>query len=439
MYLKALPDGSLLLVKLSEDRRFQLHRYRPDSGRFEPLPAFWIPNQGWPLVAVFPSGNKAAFYGLRAETKPGEPYSLNVLDLTSGRTEILASSMAITQDAFPGGLAISKDGSHVLAGVNATDLHRIVAIPYPARGETRTLLTLSSPTAFLDTGPGDTVLADQTIGTSEVIRFAAAGGTPVQIVVLPGAQFVGFPIVLPDGRILATSRRSGRSRLLLAQPESNQSGFVETLTDSTTPAASLNSDEIVFLSGSGPDLTIAIASLAKARLLRRLEGTRGASVESLAVSSNRQTIYYASGGTIWTIPISDGKPRPLHPGNSVAVDPRSGDLIVQLVDPSGVRLLHVTSDGTSRPIVFKGDVRLAPFPLSSTAVGMDGRILAQVTSRDSWFFRPGVVDPVAGRIDRIPVGYEGDVLASGWGRMGDVVATGHPLRSTIWRFRPAAR
>ena len=439
MYPKALPDGTLLLVKLSEDSRFQLHRYHPDSGRSEPLPAFWIPNQGQPLVAVFPGGSDAAFYGLRADAKAGDPYSLNVMELASGRTEILAPSISITQAAFPGGLAVAKDGSHVLAGVNAADLHRIVAIPYPARGETRTLLTLSSPTAFLDSGPGDTVLADQVVGTSEVIRFAAAGGTPVPIVVIPGTQFDGFPIVLPDRRILATSRRSGRSRLLLAQPDSKQTGFIETLTDSTTPAAALNNDEIVFLSGRGPDRTIAIASLSKARVLRRLEGTRGVSVESLAVSSNRQTIYYASGGTIWAVPMSDGKPRPLHAGNSVAVDPRSGDPIVQLVDAAGVRLVGVTGDGTSRPIAFTSEVLLAPFPLSSNAVGVDGRILVQVTSRDSWFFRPGLVDPVSGRMDRIPLSYEGDVMAPAWDSTGEVVATGSPLRSTIWRFRPTAR
>ena len=261
----------------------------------------------------------------------------------------------------------------------------------------------------------------------------------MQIALVPGTAFDAIPIMLPDRLILETSRRSGRSRLLVAQPGSNQSGFVEALTGSTTPVAALNSDEIVFLSGSGADRTIAVASLAKARVLRRLEGTRGASVESLAVSSNRQTVYYASGGTIWAVPISDGKPRPLHPGNSVAVDPRSGDPIVQLVDPSGVRLQHLSGDGTSRPIAFKSDVLLAPFPLSSTAVGMDGRILVQVTSRDSWFFRPGLVDAVAGRMDRIPLSYEGDVMAPGWGPMGEVVATGTPLRSTIWRFRPAAR
>jgi hypothetical protein len=439
MYPKVLPDGSLLLVRLSDDRRFQLHRYRPESGRSEPLPAFWIPNQGQPLVAVFPGGNDAAFYGLRADATAGDPYSLNVMELVSGRTEILAPSISITQGAFPGGLAVAKDGSHVLAGVNAADLHRLVAIPYPARGEPRTLLTLSSPTAFLDSGPGDMILADQTIGTSEVIRFAAAGGTPVQIVALPAAQFEGFPIVLPDRRIVATSRRSGRSRLLLAQPESTQTSFVETLTDSTTPAAALNNDEIAFLSGRGPDRTIAIASLSKARVLRRLEGTRGVSVESLAVSSNRQTIYYASGGTIWAVDMSDGMPRRLRTGNSVAVDPRSGDPIVQLVDAAGVHLLRMTDAGTSQPITITSEVLLAPFPLSSNAVGADGRILVQVTSRDSWFFRPGLVDPVSGRMDRIPLNYEGDVMAPGWGSTNEVVATGSPLRSTMWRFRPAAR
>jgi hypothetical protein len=82
---------------------------------------------------------------------------------------------------------------------------------------------------------------------------------------------------------------------------------------------------------------------------------------------------------------------------------------------------------------------LALFPLSGNAVDRDGRILVQVTGRDFWFFQPGLVDPATGRLERIPLSYEGDVLSPGWSQSGDIVSAGFPLTSSIWRFRASAR
>ena len=35
---EALPDGSLLLIKLNAEGRFQLHRFWPETGRLQALP-----------------------------------------------------------------------------------------------------------------------------------------------------------------------------------------------------------------------------------------------------------------------------------------------------------------------------------------------------------------------------------------------------------------
>ena len=114
MYPKALPDGSLLVVRLNAERRLQLHHFFPDSSQIEPLPAFWTPTTGQPLVAVFGDAKEAVFYGLPADADVRGEYSLNVLDLATGRTRSLGSPIRIVQGGFPGALATSRDGSRVV-------------------------------------------------------------------------------------------------------------------------------------------------------------------------------------------------------------------------------------------------------------------------------------------------------------------------------------
>jgi hypothetical protein len=439
IYPKALPDGSLLVVKLTADRRFQLHHVWPDQGRSDPLPAFWTPNQGLPLVAPFPDGREAVFYGLPAGAESGAAYTLNVIDLTNGRSRVLDSSIEIVQGAFSGGLAVAPDSGQVLVDTSAGNLHRIVAIARD--GSRRSVLTLSAQTAYLDAGRDGTIYADQLDRIGEILRVPLSGGVPERMAVVPSA-LVGeaFPLSLPDGRVLLSSRLSGRMRIMVAAGGRDPSPLLETQMDSRTPAAVVTDDEVAFLLDAPPNQTIAIASLATGRVLRRLEATRGASVASLAVARDRQTIFYASRGTVWAVPANDGPTRRIHQGDAVAVDPRTGELVIQLFDASGARLVRVDpSGGSERPIRFTSDVFMALLPMSGSAVDQRGRVLVQVTGRDFWFWQPGVLDPATGRLDRIPLNYDGDALSPGWSRDGAVVIAGFSLASSIWRFRQHTR
>jgi hypothetical protein len=445
MYPKALPDGSLLIVRLNTDRRLQLERFLPDTGRGDPLPAFWRTNVGWPLVAAFPDGKEAAFYGLPGDAEASDGYSINVLDLTTRQTRLLSASVNIVQGAFPGGLAVSSDGTRILADDSSGDLHRVMSIARDGAGDPQTLLTLSAPSAYLASGPDESIYADQIVGRAEVLRFPVSGGTPERIAGISSGfgGGIGVPpsiLNLPDGRILLSTRVSGRLRLMVAGADREARPLLETPAESSTPAVVMGDDEVAFMADTAPNQTIAMASLTSGRILRRLEGTRGASIEGMAVSSDRQTIFYGSRGTIWAIPANDGPPRKVHEGDAVAVDPRTDDLIVQQFDAKGARLIRVAPDGgRAQAVPFEGDVFLALFPMSGTAVGRDGRILVEITGRDFWSFRPGLVDPKTGRLEPIPLDYTGDVLSPAWSQKGDVIAAGSSIASSMWRFRRESR
>src|SRR5439155_19858913 len=60
---EALPDGSLLAVKVDAERNFQVHRFRPDTGRLDKVgPALVRDGTVLPL-RVFPDGREAILYG----------------------------------------------------------------------------------------------------------------------------------------------------------------------------------------------------------------------------------------------------------------------------------------------------------------------------------------------------------------------------------------
>jgi hypothetical protein len=69
----------------------------------------------------------------------------------------------------------------------------------------------------------------------------------------------------------------------------------------------------------------------------------------------------------------------------------------------------------------------------------DGRLLAPLAPRDSWFNPPDVIDIATGRITRIPVDNQSDYSSIGWARDGQVIALMNGLRATLWKFQPALR
>jgi hypothetical protein len=214
--------------------------------------------------------------------------------------------------------------------------------------------------------------------------------------------------------------------------------FVETQEETTGPLTLVGQTEVAFLTGSERSRTIAIASLADRRIIRKLEGPKGAEIDSMVSSPDSKTIYYAAAGSIWRVPVNDGKPEKIRTGDSVTMDPYAHQLILRITDKDGTRLVRAPLDGgPDQPIALQKDVRLAPLFLSSNAVGKDGRILAQQAPPSSWFWPLGLIDPRSGQAPLLQVGYDAD-MTGGWASDGTLVIVSQALHATLLRSRPEA-
>ena len=92
------------------------------------------------------------------------------------------------------------------------------------------------------------------------------------------------------------------------------------------------------------------------------------------------------------------------------------------MDSAQNRLFSVPLDGSpGSEIPLDRSIPMAPSQLSTNALNGDGRLLAPLAPRDSWFNPPGVIDTATGRISRIPSDNLGDYRSLGWnsGRPGD--------------------
>ena len=432
---QVLPDGSLLVTRINAERQSQLHRFWPETGRLQALNALVSAATSYAPVRVVPGGAAAVFYGRPLDQIGGLDH-IHWLDLASNKNRRLAPSipaLGVTEISFP--IAVEGDGRSVLFDLPAGNLHHIIAAPTDGSASLRPVLDLTAAPGYLDIGPDGSLYLDQWTRPGEVLRFAPEGGSVErlgEVVSFPSA----LPISLPDGRMLVPSRPAGRDRLIVFSPGKDPSPFLDTEEETTSPAVLVGPKEVAFLLGTPPNRTIALASISDGRLLRRLDGSKGAAIDGLAASPDGKTLYYTAAGMVWTIPSTDGAPRKLRSGEGVTVDPYKQDLIIKLNERSGVRLVRMPlSGGPDRPIPVEGDVSLTPTPLPPNMVARDGRIVLQITPRDSWFWPAGLLDPATGRLQKIPLPYEGDMPAPSWTADGKIVTIAYPLRAALWRFR----
>ena len=158
----------------------------------------------------------------------------------------------------------------------------------------------------------------------------------------------------------------------------------------------------------------------------------------MAASPDGRTVYYIASGVVWAAPSNEaqGTRRKLRDGDGVAVDPRNGDLIIQLFAADGVRLIRMPSSGPEQEISFSTDrFVMYPIPLSANAVGPDGRILVQGGQTDTWSFYVGVIDPSKKSVKVVPLIFDGDTAVPGWTKDGKIVSIGFRYRMNLWRFR----
>jgi hypothetical protein len=441
---QVLPDGSLLVVRVNKDRDFQLYRFWPESGRLEPLDAYFREGLDLaPPVRAFRDGKDAVFFARTLEQDKADPSDhLYTIDLASGKTRRLAPELDLqlpsTISFFP--LAVAPDDQSVLVDLKVGDVHRLISIPRNGNGPTRTSLSLTLSPWFMDLDKDGNLYLDQSERPIEVLRFSASGGTPELLAGPMSALRGGYAMFqLPDGRVVLDSEVAGRSRLLAAKPGREPVPLIATKEETSAPACRAGEGEVAFLLGPPDRAVVAVASIADGRIVRRFESIPASQISELAASPDGKTLYYAASGTIWAISASGGQPHRIAPGNAVAAHPNGRDLIVEVIEKEGVRLSRVpVSGGPEQPIPIQSALRLAPGLMGSNAIGKDGRLVLSVAKPDAWFYGAGILDPRSGKLAGIALSFTGDLLAPGWLDDGRILSSGWPLRATLWRFRPAA-
>jgi hypothetical protein len=299
-------------------------------------------------------------------------------------------------------------------------------------------MNLQDQPETLDVGPDGSIYADQVRRYAEVLRFDVSGEDLRRVDVIPNPVIAEPPLHLPDGRTLLSVVLAGHRRLVIATPGKDPTPFVEGDEESGTPAALLGKDRVAFMTGKEKDRRIAIASLDSGRVLRRLESVPAGTISAMASSPDGRTIYVVDSGKVWSISTEDGTRLEIHAGDGVAVAPDGKSLTIQLAQVGKVEWVRVDlASGSAQPIAVK---EAAIFPIATppgpNAVGPDGRILMAI-SPNSWFFPPAIFNPKTGTIQRIPIRYDADMFTPGWTPDGKIIAVGHTMESTIWRFRPS--
>jgi sugar lactone lactonase YvrE len=436
-----LPDGSLLVTRVNADRVYQLHRFWPETRRLEALPALPSASVLYPAVRAFPDGREAIFFGRPLDGTQTADH-LYVVDLTSGRVRRIVPTVAISPPGWGFPLTVTPDGGSVLFDLPAGNLHRIVAVPRDGSGQVRPIVTLTELPLWLDVGPDGSLYVDQIDQPADLLRFSPVSGAleriPVPSVYASNLANTQSALPLPDGRVLLTGRIVGRDRILVMAPGKDPVPFVATDEETTGPLAMVGEDAFVFVAGTVPTRTLALASVADGRISRRLARVNANAILGVAGSPDGTTIFYVDSGTVWSVPAGDGEPRKIRGGNSVAVDPRGRDLLITVYEPTGARLIRMpTSGGSEQVMPFPGDLRLSPYAtLSGNAIARDGRIAVRVTPIDSWFGPAVIFDPATGRVERIPGGDQADMTSPGWANDGRLVTMAMHTRGSLWRFRP---
>jgi len=431
-----LPDGSLLAVRLSAQRELQVYRFWPENGRLQGFPIKVM--SAFAHVRVFPDGRQAVILGdLLGPSQLGVPH-VYILDLASGQIRRLPTGA--DDDSTARALAVSRDGKSVLISKAAEDRIEIVALPASGRGSPRVLFGSSELVQYLDTSADGAIYLDEWNEPVHILRTAPTGGSATVIATLPSQavfQKKKASFLLSDGRVIAPTRRAGRTRLMVFEEGKDAVPVVNTTEETSTPATAAGRGQIALVIGPEPHRTLAIASLSNGRVTGRIAFDKG-EPQSLAASPDGSTLYCAAAGTIWSIAVAGGAPRKLHAGESVAVMPGGLSLLVQMAESGKTRLLEVPLDGGGeREIPLNGPFHLADAAITSSGI-RNGKLAEPLASLDSWFFQPGVVDLATGRMTRIPVDFLGDFHFETWTPDGELVSWSHELRSTIWKMTQTA-
>jgi len=424
-----LPDGSLLVIRFNAERKTQLFRFWPDSGRLQDLPviAFDSSSPGHPMRAV-PGGKEAVIYGYRLG-RENEPPALLLVDLDTAAVRPIAT---VATRAF----TVTRDGQSVIATMWADSLIRIVSIPLNGRTSPQTLFTVANLAWYMDAAPDGSVYISLMDRPTELVRRSLASGQTEHI-----ASYSQLPIPmlveLSDGRAVVAERTAGRTRLMVVEKGKEPIPLTSTAEETSAPMTAAGPHGIAFIIGTEPHQALAVADTISGRIEQRISLNKG-KIVSLASSLDGKTLYAAAGGVIWAVSASGSEPRMIRTGDSVAADPSGRYLVINANETSKTRLFSVPLEGGA-----EREIKMDPSQplmgtwwLSPNSVSPDGRLLFPLQPSDSWFSPIGLIDTATGHVTRIASDDVSDYHSMAWLPDGRILALRVGLRSTLWKFQP---
>jgi serine/threonine protein kinase len=430
---EALPDGSLLLARVNQDRRLQLYHYWPETARLQALP-IGIELYANTDLRAMPGGREAIVLGTPL-TGEHPQKDLYIVDLATAAIRPLASGRHFES---AGRFTLSRGGESILLTETSDSITRVRSMPLDGRSPPRTLFTTTEAVWHLDSGLGGVVYAGLIQRPGEVVRLSTKGGSET-LARFPGLDTFDFVLVLPDGRAVVPVRGPTHTKLMAVTNGKEPTPMVATTEETAAPLTLAGPRQIAFVIGRAPHETIAIADTQSGSILRRLTPAKGP-IASLGASPDGLTLYFAAGGTIRSMPANGGDPRNVTPGDNFVIDPLGRYLIVARNSAAQVHLFRVPLDGASeQEIPFDRSLPFVSNGLQAGALDAKGRLLLGLNPFDSWFNPMGLLDTATGKIARIPCDPLSDHQSAAWTADGQIISSQLGLRATLWAFTPRAR
>ena len=432
---EALPDGSLLAVRMNSKHEWQLFRLWPATGRVEDLPVAAADVQiSLANPRVFPDGKEAVIDGAPLGQE-ASGMRLMVVDLATGVTRRIAPD--VPRESGAPDYAVSRDGKSVLIATEHGEFTRVISVPARGRGPEQTLFTATHEVWGVDSAPDGSVYACVTDLPAELVSRPAERDQPETVARFPWVSDPDLMAILPDGRVVLDLMYSGRSRLVVVEPGKSPVAMVATSEETATPVTVAGPREIAFVIGPVPRETIAVADTETGRITRRISPRKG-EIVSLAASPDGGTLYFATGNTIWSMPSTGDAVREIRSGNRVVADSSGRALLISIQESSRMRLFRVPLDGSPEAeIPADAAYGLRYSHLGPGSWNADGRLL--VSLHETWFAAPAVLDTHTGRLHLLPSDKTSDYLSMAWLPDGRIMALRVGQRATLWRFAPTPK
>jgi DNA-binding beta-propeller fold protein YncE len=396
-----------------------LHRFWPASGKLEALPVVIAADAIEPIHAI--DANRSLIFGRSLKT-PLDRNSLWVYDLASQQLRALGGKLP------PDVISMSVDPRDQTAVISASEgsSFRVLRVTTDGKGVTTPLLTLLEQPDLSVATDGSLFVGLQSRPV-EVLQFGATGAAPERLAADDSLQR-GL-VSLADGRVLSVSRIGTGPRAVVLAPGKDPVKLVESGEETRAPLTPVGSDRAALMIGSD----IGIVAVNTGRILKRIKTT--VTPTSLGASPDGATLYVAAGGSISATVIATGETHSIGAGDSFAVDPDSGDLIVKLDEGTGYRLVRLSpKGGTPQPIAMKGNLRMIVYGLAPGSVRR-GELVLPVASVDSWYWYVAVLNLATGEMKRVNVRPDLDFHMTTWTPDGRIAALGYGTNMVLWKFR----